>query len=120
MRPIDGKNVWPLLFDEKGAKSPTEAFFFVSGKEIQAVQSGKWKLHVPHSYGIIAKYGNDGMPGKYASAQIGLALFDLEKDPAEANDLAKEHPEIVTQLNELTTDFDEDLKNNSRAPGMVD
>ncbi len=120
MRPVDGKNVWPIFIGEKGAKSPTEAFFFVSGNDIQAVRSGKWKLHVPHKYGVIAKSGNDGMPGKYAKAEIGLALFDLEKDPEETIDLAQKHPKIVMQLTTLITDFEEDLKNNSRKPGMVD
>ena len=35
---------------EKGAKSPHEAYYFYWGRELQAVRSGKWKLHFPHAY----------------------------------------------------------------------
>ncbi|MGB0292355.1 MAG: sulfatase family protein [Luteolibacter sp.] len=54
-RVIDGKDVWPLLTGEKGAKSPHEAFFYykrhTAGKvregRIEGVRVGKWKLRVP-------------------------------------------------------------------------
>ena len=56
---IDGREALPLLLGEGGAKSPQEAYFFWAGDELQAVRSGKWKLHFAHSYITV-----DGEPGK--------------------------------------------------------
>ncbi len=33
--------------------------------QLQAVRSGKWKLHVPHKYRTLVEAGNDGLPGPY-------------------------------------------------------
>ncbi|HEX6984247.1 MAG TPA: sulfatase, partial [Planctomycetaceae bacterium] len=49
-RPIDGKNITPLLRGDEGARSPHEAFFYYWGDALHAVRSGDWKLHFPHDY----------------------------------------------------------------------
>ncbi|MCT4602436.1 MAG: sulfatase [Marinifilum sp.] len=121
MNPIDGKDIWPILSGVKGAKTPHKAFFFVNKKEIQAVRSGKWKLHVPHAYRICPNVGKDGMPGNQDNfgGKIELSLYNIEKDPAESNNLVKKHPKIVKQLLEYIKEFEIDLKENSRPVGMV-
>ena len=49
--PIDGKDIWPLMAGERGAKSPHEAYYFYYRRnELQAIRSGRWKLHFPHKY----------------------------------------------------------------------
>lgn len=120
-KPIDGKDISPLLLGKRGAKSPYEAFFFVNKMDVEAVRSGKWKLHVPHLYRIVNTPGADGMPGDQDNygGQIGLALYDIVADPSESKNLASEYPEVVERLTSMVLDFRYDLKNNSRAPGRV-
>jgi len=100
---IDGKNIWPLIAGEPGAKSPHEAYFFYYGRELQAVRMGKWKLHFPHKYRTLAGRpgGTGGTPVPYEQAEIGLALFDLESDIAETTDVAGEHPDVVATIQKL-------------------
>ena len=100
---IDGRNIWPLIAGEPGAKSPQEAYFFYWGQELQAVRMGKWKLHFPHSYRTLGgKPGGTGSkPAPYENAKIELALFDLETDPGETKNVAGEHPDAVAKIEEL-------------------
>lgn len=96
---IDGHDIRPLLFGEPGAQSPYEAFYFYSGNELHGVRSGKWKLHVPHTYRSVVEYGNSGKYGKYDfNAKIELSLFDLENDIAEQKDVSAENPKVVKRL----------------------
>src|SRR5262249_38123952 len=48
--PIDGKDISPLMFGAAGAKTPHEAYYYYWNRHLQAVRSGKWKLHFPHNY----------------------------------------------------------------------
>lgn len=122
MNPIDGKNAWPVFTGKEDAKSPVEAFFFIRQDEILCVRTGKWKMHLPHKYRTVPEPGKDGMPGieLQEGGEIGVALFDLEKDPGESANLADKHPDIVARLNKLIVDFEEELKNNSRPPGLIE
>ncbi|TKG96303.1 arylsulfatase [Puteibacter caeruleilacunae] len=122
MNPIDGKDIWPILSGEKGAKSPHEAFFFVNKKEVQAVRAGKWKLHIPHTYRVVLSKGKDGMPGNQDNygGEIELSLYNLDKDPAEQHNVADKYPKIVKKLQQYIIDFDNDLKENSRPVGVTE
>lgn len=99
-RAIDGHDIGPILFGQAGAESPYEAFFYFSGSELQAVRSGQWKLHVPHRYRSLqgGHAADDGVPGEYGQGQIGLALFNLERDIGETTNVADEQPEVVQRL----------------------
>ena len=46
-RPIDGKDLMPLLRGTPEVKSPHEAFFSYSGARLGGVRKGKWKLSLP-------------------------------------------------------------------------
>src|SRR3989475_4492633 len=126
-RIIDGRDIWPLMTGQPGAKTPHEAYFYYWGKHLQAVRSGKWKLHLAHNYDQPDPPGHDGKPGKYANRAIGVALFDLETDIGETNDLAGQHPEVVTRLQALAEKCRVDLGdsatgqegNNVRPPGRL-
>ena len=100
--PIDGLDIWPLLSGEPGAKSPHEALFFYYHKNhLEAVRSGRWKLHLPHGYRTMKdrELGSGGIPGKYDySARTGLELYDLVADIGESQDVAADHPEVVERL----------------------
>lgn len=112
--PIDGKDIWPLISGLDGAKSPQEAYFMYYGRQLQAVRSGKWKLHFPHAYRTMAdnEPGTGGIPGKYQQAKIGLALFDLEADIGETTDVADKHSEVVRRLSALADEMRSELGDN--------
>lgn len=118
-RRIDGKNIWPLLSGESGAKTPHDAFFYHRGANLEAVRSGKWKLHMPHKYGSVASKGGGGWPGPYETREIGWALFDLDADIGETTNVADKHPEVVERLKKLLEQFQQDIKENARPSGRV-
>lgn len=120
-RPIDGRDIWPLVSGMPQASTPHEAFHFYAGTELQAVRSGDYKLHFAHRYlTTAAEPGRDGFPsnhGKlepmsitssglagiasrhgYRVTQTPEALFHLKKDPGETRDVSAQHPEIVSRL----------------------
>jgi arylsulfatase A len=108
---IDGKDIWPLLRGQSGAKSPHEAFFYYQGWNLEAIRSGKWKLHFPHGYRTLAGRpgGTGGIPTKYESAKINLALFDLENDIGEQHNVADQNPDVVKRLQQLADAMRQDL-----------
>ncbi|RMF93222.1 MAG: arylsulfatase [Planctomycetota bacterium] len=111
-RIIDGKNIWPLMAGEPGAKTPHEAYYYYWGRHLQAIRSGKWKLHFPHKYRSMEQGGTpgkDGQPGPYVQAEIGLSLFDLEADIGERHNVADAHPEVVARLQALADKARADL-----------
>jgi arylsulfatase A len=127
-RIIDGKDIGPLMSGRPGAKSPHEAYFFYWDRELQAVRSGPWKLHFPHTYPKPAPAGADGQPGKYETNQIDLGLFNLENDIGEATNIAAQYPDIVKRLEALAEQCREDLGDsrlnrigrNTRPPGGLE
>lgn len=126
---IDGKDIWPLMSGRPGAKSPHEAFFYYRSFALEAVRSGKWKLHLPHSYRSLGgrKGGTGGQPVKYEQAKISLALFDLEKDIGEQHDVSAQYPDVVERLLGLAERMREDIGDsakkmtgkNRRLPGRI-
>ena len=99
---IDGKDVWPLITAQPGAKSQHEALYFYWDRQLQAVRSGKWKLHFPHVYRTMTEVrGKGGTPGEYRQERTGLALFDLEADLGETTDVSAQNPAVVERLTRL-------------------
>ncbi len=102
--PIDGKSIWPLLTGESTTSPHGAYFFYYRQNELHALRSGKWKLQLPHTYRSMVgrEPGKDGIPGKYDySAETGLALYDLDTDIGEVNDLSEQHPEVVERLMQM-------------------
>ncbi|MBN1591305.1 MAG: sulfatase [Pirellulales bacterium] len=126
-RIIDGRDIWPLIGGQPGATSPHEALAYYQGRRLNAVRSGRWKLHFPHDYTTIVVPGKDGRRGKGQRRKIGLALFDLETDIGETTNVADEHPDVVRRLTKLADRFRDDLGDtaqnrqgkNARPPGRV-
>ena len=112
---IDGKNIWPLMAGEADAKSPHEAYYFYYGSQLQAVRKGKWKLHFPHGYRTMAGKpgGTGGIPTSYTNVKTGFALYDLEKDIGEQNNLMEEYPEIAAEIKKLGEAMREELGDSS-------
>jgi len=110
-RIIDGKDIYALM-TKPGAKTPYEAFFYYFENQLEAVRSGKWKLILEHKRG---------------KRTFALALYDLEKDISEQNDVSDKHPEVVRRLTKLAERIREDIGDsgkgikgrNVREPGYV-
>ena len=97
-RKIDGKNLWPLLKNQKGAKSPHEILYAYQGKNLQTIRKGKWKLHLPRTTQSVPFYaGRRWGRGTIDSLNAPL-LFNLENDIGEQIDLAHKFPEVVKEL----------------------
>ena len=120
---IDGLDLSGFLLGKPGAPV-REEFWYYSGEELQAVRSGKWKLHLPHDYLTVAgEPGVGGKPSNFGKLQprsilesgihgiasrhgyrvetLALSLFDLETDPGETRNCAEEYPEIVARLQKV-------------------
>jgi len=98
-RPIDGKNMMPVL-DGTGTR-PVEPLFFYAGDQFGAVRRGPWKL-------VVREHGRK--TDKYPLAVKEPQLYHLLEDPSEKYDLAKKHPEIVASLTQDAQQFVEGLK----------
>jgi arylsulfatase A-like enzyme len=127
--PIDGWDIWPLISGAPSARSPHKAYFFWWGRHLQAVRAGRWKLHFPHDYPTLAgtSGGKDGMPGRYKTGRVNLALYDLEKDPAETINVVEQNPVVVEKLRKLAEGAREELGDSAtkqpgkgvRSPGRI-
>ena len=91
-RLIDGRDIWPLMAGEPGANSPHEVLYFYWLGELQAVRSGRWKLHFAHDYPHVVEPGHDGKPGRSEKRRIEPALFDLQADVGETTNVAAATP----------------------------
>lgn len=126
--PIDGRDISRLMFGGPEEKTPHDAFYYYWGTDLQAVRSGQWKLHFPHTYrSLTGTPGQEGKPDGYTQERIELSLFDLENDPGESTDVKADHPEVVARLKELAELAREELGDSAtkrqgkgvRPPGRV-
>jgi arylsulfatase A len=108
-RVIDGKDIWPLLAGESGAKTPHDVIYFYWERELHAVRSGKWKLHFPHPYHTNPTPGAGGAMGPDGDAPNELSLVDLDADIGETTNVAAEHPGVVKRLQAVGEQAREDL-----------
>ena len=97
---IDGKNAWELIQGKPGAENLRDYYALSIGNRFEGVLSGdgKWKLHLPHPYRTLEEAGNDGMAGKYLQETIDTALFDMEHDQYETENVMSDYPEIARDL----------------------
>jgi arylsulfatase A-like enzyme len=89
---IDGKNIWPYINTDNSKDSPHEAFYYYMKGQLQAVRSGKWKLHLPLENKIKKPWPSAG------TMAVETKLINLENDPREENDLSSKYPQKVKKL----------------------
>jgi arylsulfatase A-like enzyme len=106
---IDGRDIWPLMAGQAGAKTPHEVFYYYNAWCLEGVRSGQWKLMLPQTRYAVEKPGTGGMPGEHQWVNTSLALYDLKNDPGENTDVALEHPDIVENLLKLAAGARADL-----------
>jgi len=108
-RVIDGRDIWPLLSGQPGAKSPHEAFYYYHMDQLQAVRSGRWKLYLPLAEKVIQ---GRGRPKQEA------ALYDLAADLPERHNLVAQQPDVVQRLTALAEKARDELGDLNR-PGRA-
>jgi arylsulfatase A-like enzyme len=117
-RPIDGRNIAPLLFAVPDAKSPHTAFYYYQRNQLQAVRAGRWKLYLP-----LTDYVKNASPEKTPRP---MSLFDLAVDIDEQHDLSAAQPEKVAELTRLAEAARAEIGDGSRVgrgvrkPGWVE
>jgi arylsulfatase A-like enzyme len=109
-RKIDGLDIGPLMFGDAQVKTPHEAYYYYWGRELQAVRSGPWKLHFPHSYrSLEGEPGRDGLPSKARELKCGMELYHLVNDVGETKNVAADHADVITRLQQLADTMRDDL-----------
>lgn len=98
-RPIDGKNILPLMKAEQGAVSPHKAVFgFRPRGGIESVRYLNWKLVMPSM-------------GKKEN-QSPAELYNLNDDLGESRNVAGAHADIVKKMIRMGEEADKAIKNN--------
>jgi arylsulfatase A len=89
-RAIDGYDLTAVL---KGTgPSPRREMFFYRGSKIYAARLGSYKAH----FYTRSEYG----PDKEAAHETPL-LYNLDHDPSEKYDVAKQHPGVIAEIHRL-------------------
>jgi arylsulfatase A len=92
---LDGKDISPVLLGENGAAGH-EVFHYYRGFNLEAVRSGPWKY-------------------QFATKQ----LFNLDTDIGETTNVAKDHADIIAQLEKHAEAMKADLGDKTKdAPGV--
>lgn len=86
---LDGYDISPALLGT--GPSPRQEMFYYRGEQLFAVRKGPYKAHFTTQSG----YGDK--PLKHDPP----ALYNLEHDPSEKYDIAKDHPDVVAELTKL-------------------
>ena len=97
---LDGYDISPALLGT--GPSPREEMFFYRGEQVFAVRKGPYKAHFTTQAGYRDKPQKHDPP----------ALYNLEHDPSEKYDIAKDHPDIVAELTKLA-----EAHKNAMVPG---
>lgn len=109
-RSIDGHDISALMHGKPNAKSPTRAFYYYVHTHLQAVRSGKWKLHIPRP----ARPPWTPRWARHIKAKDVIdipkpMLFDLDADIGEQKDVADQNPDVVARLLKLANWAREDI-----------
>ncbi len=98
-RVIDGKDIQPLMKNEKGAKSPHKAVYgFTATGRLMSVRYKNWKLILPGKH----------WTGNFETPQ----LYDLNNDQGEETNVADAHPKVVQEMTKLADNAAAAMKNH--------
>lgn len=93
----DGRNIWPILTG--AADGPDDRTFYCQGvgRRSATIRSGDWKLVVHRR-----------------KSEVTRELYNLDADPSETTELARQYPERVDALEELLAA--EEARDNDASP----
>ncbi len=109
-RTIDGRDIAPLIHNKNPETVPERPFFYYQHTHLQAVRSGKWKLHLPRPANPpwTPNWAPHIDPADVFEITEPL-LYNLETDIAEAKNIAAENPKVVKRLLKLTESARNDI-----------
>jgi arylsulfatase A len=96
-KPLDGIDIWPIL---SGAQAAIErdVLLYFDNWDVQCARWNQWKLHVARHNSSTYSAAPAGGRNNYVLPQP--ELYNLALDPEESYDVARDHPEIVRQIQE--------------------
>ncbi len=106
-RVLDGKDVLGLLTGD--APTPHLAYYYFYMRDLCAVRSGRWKLHVQR---VTRRRGSRDVAAV-------TELYDLHGDIGETTNVAAENPQVVERLRVLAEWAREDLGDGDQAGRKV-
>lgn len=89
-RIYDGYDISPVIFDT--GTNPRDVVFFYREEELYAIRKGEYKAH----FITKSEYGENNKT--YHDPPL---LYDLNIDPSEKFNIAAEHAEIITAINDI-------------------
>ncbi|MBN1588309.1 MAG: sulfatase [Pirellulales bacterium] len=89
-RVIDGLDLTPVLTGT--GPSPRDTMFYYRGNQLCAVRHGPYKMY----YFTQPNYRN-----RKGIKHDPPLLYNLDHDPSEQHDVAKQHPEVIEQIREI-------------------
>jgi arylsulfatase A-like enzyme len=92
---LDGVDILPLL-SGRAEKVVRDPFLYFSGYDLQAIRVGQWKLHI--SRANTPAYTPEPKVGYMNLKLTNPELYNVDRDPEEAVDLANENPEVVASM----------------------
>jgi arylsulfatase len=107
---IDGKDIHDIITD-KTDESPYEYFCYYTGKRLDAIRAGNWKLVFKRKTSWNAPYNfmKNKMLRKNMDTVIPPALYNLETDIGEKNNLIKKYPDVAHKLSRIAERVRKDL-----------
>jgi arylsulfatase A-like enzyme len=106
---IDGKNIWPLLSAQPGARTPHSAYYYYHVDQLQAVRSGPWKLYVPLTR-------QRTRSGAINAINEAARLYNVVSDPGETRNEVANQPDVVASLMKWAAKAQDDIGDLER-PG---
>ncbi|WP_114325730.1 sulfatase family protein [Candidatus Colwellia aromaticivorans] len=94
-RVIDGNSLTSLLGGENTRDDAEFIYFNKNNQVVEGIRQGRWKLKIAHHSYLPAFIEYFANVGEYSHP---LMLIDMENDPGETTNLAKQYPQIVTSL----------------------
>ncbi len=97
---IDGKNIMKQLTGASQEMAHDAYYFYMNKNQLEAVMTDRWKLILPHAFNSLngKAGGMDGALAAYEKIDVPLALYDLQQDEKEIENVAEAHPTIVSDL----------------------
>jgi len=92
---VAGRDIRQILFHPDKKEMEFEMIYYGTNGNPEAIRKGDWKLHIAKSKDRTRKSGD-----------FSVCLFNMREDIGEANNVANEHPEMVTKMKKRMTILD--------------
>lgn len=108
---IDGLDVSGLWMGTMEHSPRDEFVHYTSNGILEGIRKGNWKLLVKKP-----RVPRNQTNTSAATPPPRIFLFDLSKDIGEQNNVAEDHPDLVSELRARMEALDEEITRNARAP----